>query len=332
MSILQSLLTSHDFHSLSPPSAAVSLKWFLLNLYGRESYWSQLLDRTVFASVKEITGGRIRIALTGGAPISHETHRFMYSTLGHLLQGYGYVRLVVGLKTEDESFVVVIILLLDIGLTEICGLGAITLPEMGYRLSTIGAPGPSLEIKLVSVEGTDYRAEGGQGEIWLRGPSVMKGYYKQPEQTQEALTEDGWFRSGDIGIWNPDGTMSITDRIKNLVKLSNGEYVALEQLESRYRDSVKIKNVCLLAQGGKDFILGVVEPSDDQISKEDLLADLKAIARKTGCSRSETVRDIALTHGEDWMTNGFLTTSGKLKRREIEKRFKKEIEEMYKQH
>ncbi|RUS25915.1 hypothetical protein BC938DRAFT_471472 [Jimgerdemannia flammicorona] len=306
MSILQSLLTSHDFHSLSPPSAAVSLKWFLLNLYGRESYWSQLLDRTVFASVKEITGGRIRIALTGGAPISHETHRFMYSTLGHLLQGYG--------------------------LTEICGLGAITLPEMGYRLSTIGAPGPSLEIKLVSVEGTDYRAEGGQGEIWLRGPSVMKGYYKQPEQTQEALTEDGWFRSGDIGIWNPDGTMSITDRIKNLVKLSNGEYVALEQLESRYRDSVKIKNVCLLAQGGKDFILGVVEPSDDQISKEDLLADLKAIARKTGCSRSETVRDIALTHGEDWMTNGFLTTSGKLKRREIEKRFKKEIEEMYKQH
>lgn len=136
---------------------------------------------------------------------------------------------------------------------------------MGYRLNTIGAPGPSTEIKLVTVEDTEYHAEDGQGEIWLRGPSVMKGYYKQPDLTREALTEDGWFRSGDIAKWNPDGTISIMDRVKNLVKLSNGEYVALEQLESRYRDSVKVKNLCLLAQGGKDFILGVVEPTDDKV-------------------------------------------------------------------
>ena len=131
-------------------------------------------------------------------------------------------------------------------------MASITTPEF-WQVGSAGTLGPSCEIKLVDQPELGYLSSNSppQGEIWLRGPNIFKGYYKQPDLTREALTSDGWFKTGDIGQFEPDGTLTIIDRVKNLVcgyrgaceahgdllqvKLSNGEYIALDKLESIYK-------------------------------------------------------------------------------------------------
>jgi long-chain acyl-CoA synthetase len=94
----------------------------------------------------------------------------------------------------------------------------------------------------------------------------MKGYFKLEEETKKVMTGDGWFKTGDIGTMNPDGTLSIKDRVKNLVKLSHGEYVALEKCEAIYRDAKEIKSICIVADNGCPVLLAVVEPSNHGVS------------------------------------------------------------------
>ena len=121
---------------------------------------------------------------------------------------------------------------------------AVMAPEQ-FALGEAGAPVPCTEVKLVDVPELGYLASNNQGEIWIRGPSVTSGYYKQEELTREALTKDGWLMTGDIGQWNATGTLSIIDRKKNLVKLSHGEYIALEKVESVYKSCALAENLCV---------------------------------------------------------------------------------------
>lgn len=213
-------------------------------------------------------------------------------------------------------------------LTECCGLASLTYPALGPRTDTIGPPSPSIEFKLHDVPDTDYKAENGTGELWLRGPSLMQGYYNRPDLTKEAITSDGWFRTGDVATLTEDGTVQILDRIKSLAKLSQGEYIALENLESRYRDCRSIKNICLIAHSDMNYIIGVVEPESDGVDKNKLLKELQDTARKTDMNRAETLKDIIVTKDTDWMT-AFGTTSGKIKRGEVEKAYKDDIKKMY---
>ncbi|OZJ03048.1 hypothetical protein BZG36_03705, partial [Bifiguratus adelaidae] len=284
-------------------TTACDIKWRLLNMFGGESMFSRLLDRLVFSSVKQVTGGRLRYGLTGAAPISEETHKFVYSTLCTLLQGYG--------------------------LTEVGGLGAITNPALGPQLGTMGSPSPSIDMRLVSVPDTSYSPETRTGELWIRGPSVMTGYYNQPDITAEALTEDRWFKTGDIARLNENGTISIVDRVKNLVKLAHGEYIALESLESKYRDNTQFKNLCIVAHNGKNSIMAVVEPKDPNMDPKELLASLQQTAKHHRMSKAETIQHV-VAEGSDWMTNGYMTTSGKLKRKSIEQTHEKDIKDFYK--
>jgi long-chain acyl-CoA synthetase len=193
---------------------------------------------------------------------------------------------------------------------------------------TIGYPSPSIEFRFVDVEDAGYKAAEGVGEIWLRGPSLLRGYHKRPDINKESLTDDGWFKTGDVGKINADGTISITDRIKNLVKLAHGEYVAIENLESKYRNCNDIKNICIVAENGKDFILAAVEPSSPDIEKSQLLKSLQNTARESRCSRVEIIHDIFIST-DDWSKNGFMTTSEKLKRNIIKEAFKDQIKEAY---
>lgn len=214
-------------------------------------------------------------------------------------------------------------------LTECCGLAAVTLPSLGIVTGIIGPPSPSIEFRFVDVPDTDYRAENNVGELWLRGPSLMRGYYKRSDITKEALTSDGWFKTGDIAKLNSDGTVSITDRVKNLVKLAHGEYIALENLESKYRNTSAIKNICLVADSNKSYIIGVVEPSDDGVDKATLLKEIQQTASSSGCNRVEIVKDIVVTRNKDW-TKDLMTTSGKVKRKDVMEAYKEEIEKTYK--
>ncbi|KAF7720766.1 long-chain fatty acid-CoA ligase [Apophysomyces ossiformis] len=284
--------------------ATVELKWLLLQLFGRENVITRIIDKTVFYPIRSKTGGHLMYGLAGGAPISFDTHKFIFSTVCFLLQGYG--------------------------LTECCGLGAVTLPMFGPLTGVIGPPSPSIEFRLVDVPETDYVAEQDKGELWLRGPSVMRGYYAQPELTKEALTEDGWFRTGDVAHVRKDGMIAIIDRAKNLVKLSHGEYIALEALESIYRNSKDIQNICVVANSNMSHIVAVVEAVDQHADKASLIQELQNTAKKANCSRAETVKDIVITQDVDW-SEKFLTTSGKLKRKELYKAYENDIKQIYSQ-
>jgi len=109
-------------------------------------------------------------------------------------------------------------------------MAALSTPET-LEYGAVGAPTSSTEIKLVDVPEMGYlhTNKHPQGEIWLRGPSVARGYYAN-EETDKAFMADGWFRTGDVGQWEPSGTLTIIDRIKNLVKTLNGVYIALEKV------------------------------------------------------------------------------------------------------
>ncbi|KAG0367329.1 hypothetical protein BC939DRAFT_443974 [Gamsiella multidivaricata] len=283
--------------------AALNTKWAIVQATGSENIATQLIDKAVFAKAKELVGGRLRLALTGGAGISDETHRFLSMVLCYVISGYG--------------------------LTEVGGIAAVTFPGLGHRLRTVGPPAPSLELKLVNVPDTEYTGDNGTGEIWFRGPAVMKGYFQMEEETKKVMTDDGWFKTGDIGTMNPDGTLSIKDRVKNLVKLSHGEYVALEKCEAIYRDSKDIKNICIIADNGAPVLLAVVEPSHHGASDKEILEVLKSQAKSSGLSKAETVQGV-IVDDADWATNGFMTSSSKVKRRDIKKAHGKEIDEMLK--
>ncbi|KAG2200342.1 hypothetical protein INT47_002256 [Mucor saturninus] len=283
--------------------AAIEMKWQMLKFFGKTNAITDAYDSVIFGPIREVTGGKLRFTISGGAPVSFETQKFITSTLCYMLQGYG--------------------------LTECCGLGSVTLPSLGMVTGVIGPPSPSIEFRLVDVPDTEYLAKNNIGELWLRGPSLMKGYHKQPKITAEAVTDDGWFKTGDVAHLNEDGTFAITDRVKNLVKLAHGEYIALENLESKYRNCSNIKNICLVAESDKSYIVGVVEPADNDVDKDTLLKELQKTAQDAGCSRVETVRDIVVTRNVDWMKE-YVTTSGKMKRRDVVKGNKEEIEKIYK--
>ena len=283
--------------------AAIEAKWQLLKFFGQPNALTEAYDSVIFGPIREVTGGNLQYGVSGGAPVSFETQKFITSSLCFMLQGYG--------------------------LTECCGLAAITLPSFGMITGRIGPPSPSVEFKFVDVEDTEYKAKDNVGELWLRGPSLMRGYHKQPDLTKEAITSDGWFKTGDIARLNEDGTFAIFDRAKNLVKLSHGEYIALESLESKYRNSNGIKNICLVADSDKSYIVAVVEPADNDVDKDTLLKDLQKTAQSSGCSRVETVKDIVVTRNVEWATE-FMTTSGKIKRRDVLSGNKEEIEKIYK--
>lgn len=180
----------------------------------------------------------------------------------------------------------------------------------------------------MDVPETDYMAENGMGELWIRGPSLMRGYYKRKDLTDEAIQEDGWFKTGDVAQLREDGTFAITDRAKNLVKLAHGEYIALEGLESKYRNSSDIKNICIVADSNKDHIVALVEASKSGADKDSLLKSLQETARHSNCNRAEIVKDIYVTEGVDWAEK-YLTTSGKLKRKAIEEDYEQEIKKIY---
>lgn len=117
-------------------------------------------------------------------------------------------------------------------------MAALSTPET-LEFGTVGVPTSSIEVKLVDVPEMGYLHTNNisQGEIWLRGPTIASGYYANKEETDKAFTADGWFKTGDVGQWQPSGTLSIIDRIKNLVKTLNGEYIALEKVFQRLRKS-----------------------------------------------------------------------------------------------
>ncbi|AEO58782.1 hypothetical protein MYCTH_2306357 [Thermothelomyces thermophilus ATCC 42464] len=297
--------------------AALAVKSFLVrnNLPG-----TALLDRTVFAPIRAVTGGRLRFIVNGASGIAAPALHFMSMVVAPMISGYG--------------------------LTETCGNGALGCPLQWTPGTTIGPVPGAVEIKLVSLPELGYSTASTppQGEILIRGPPVVREYFENPDETAKALTADGWFRTGDIGEFDSDGHLAVIDRVKNLVKLQNGEYIALEKLEAVYRgapyvhnlmvhgDATSLRPIALVLADEKALKRKAAElgvPEDhmyrDAKVRAAVLKSLQEVARKEGLSAMETVAGVVLANEEWTPANGLVTATQKLNRKAIMEKYSKEI-------
>lgn len=204
---------------------------------------SGILDAVVFKKVKEATGGRLRLCMNGGGPVAKDTQKFVSMAICPMIIGYG--------------------------LTETTAMGTLQNPAE-WTSESIGAMPAAVEAKLVDFPDAGYFATNKpnpQGEVWLRGPSIMDGYYENEKETQEAMTPDGWFKTGDIGEWDANGHLKLIDRKKNLIKTLNGEYIALEKLESIYRSATVVANICVFADDSKAKPIAIIVPAEPALKK-----------------------------------------------------------------
>ncbi|GJN94204.1 hypothetical protein Rhopal_007278-T1 [Rhodotorula paludigena] len=303
-------------------------------------------DRVVFNKVKEATGGRLKYAINGGAGVSVATQDFLMQVLTpYFIQGWG--------------------------LTESTALSCILPPALA-RTGVVGVPNPCVEVQLRDFVEAGYRADGTgegakgreQGEVCLRGPSVFRSYYKRPDLTAEALDDDGWFMTGDIGEWTEDGLLAIIDRKKNLVKLQGGEYVALERLESIYKSCALVSNICVYAQSDASKPMAIIVPHEPNLRsflsshpaaakdlgsgggggasdadwaavcasegvRKAVLGELNQTGRQAGLKPLETLQTVLLASEEWTPQNGFLTAAQKLQRKVIVKHFEGKIKLVY---
>ena len=268
-----------------------------------------LTDHLVFTKVRARLGGRQRFFISGGAPLSPEIAEFFYAAGIRILEGYGLTETspVVSVNTLDRT-----------------------------RLGTVGPVLPGVEVRIA-----------GDGEILVRGPNVMKGYFRNEEATREAIV-DGWFHTGDIGLLDPDGFLKITDRKKEILKTSGGKMVAPQPIENLLKTDRFISQAVLIGDRRR-FISALIVPDmalfesyarHKQIPYkrvEDLLEDPRVLdlyqrrieAKMAGLPSYETIKKFRLLPRELTQEAGELTPTLKIKRRVIEQKYRDLIESMY---
>ena len=285
-----------------------------------------LWDRLVFHKLRALVGGRVRIMVSGAAPLSEEVMSFLRCSFSCLvLEGYG--------QTE-------------------CAAAASATAPGDCSVGHVGPPLPCVEIKLVDVPDMMYFSSDiprPRGEVCFRGPVLFSGYFKGASESP--VDKDGWLHSGDIGQWNANGTLTIIDRRKNIFKLAQGEYVAPERVEGVYSNSEFVAQIFVTGNSLEASLVAVVVPSEesalafarsngipadnlkqlcaDHTFKEAVMFDLKTHAARAGLKGFECVTDIALTTNSFTVENGILTPTYKIKRPVANRIFQREIMAMY---
>jgi len=279
------------------------------------SLWTQLrwqiANKLVYAKFREGVGGRIRHFFSGGAPLSKELAEFFWSVGITIYQGYG--------------------------LTESSPVISTNTPKAN-KVGTVGRPIPNAEVRIAE-----------DGEILVRGPLVMRGYYRKPEATREAITPDGWLKTGDIGHLDADGYLVITDRKKELLKTAGGKYIAPAPIENVLKTSAFITNAMIVGDRRK-FVSALIVPNFANVE-----AKARAAGKTIGASPAEMCGDawvneliggemerltadlaqyekpkrFVLLEKDFTFANGQLTYTLKLKRRIVEENNRDVIERLY---
>lgn len=269
-----------------------------------------LADALVYSKIRAGLGRRLDMVISGGAPLAVELAEFFWSVGVPLYQGYG--------------------------LTETSPVISVNVPEAN-RVDTVGRPIPQIEVKIAD-----------DGEILVRGPCVMQGYYRKPEATREAFTPDGWFRTGDVGLLDPDGYLRVTDRKKDLIKTAGGKFVAPQAIENRLKTSPLIANAVIVGDKRK-FVCALIvpnfarleamargegrqpEPPERMVEDEEVLEMIgKQVERLTqDLAQYEKPKRFALLPRDFSFDDGALTYTMKVRRRVIEERYKDVIESLY---
>ncbi|NXI55145.1 ACSL6 ligase, partial [Chloroceryle aenea] len=214
----------------------------------------------------------------------------------------------------------------------------------------VGAPLPCNLIRLKDVEELNYFASKGEGEICVKGPNVFKGYLKDEEKTTEALDQEGWLHTGDIGKWLPNGTLKIIDRKKHIFKLAQGEYIAPEKIENIYIRSDPVAQIYVHGDSLQAFLVGIVVPDSEVMPgwakkrgfdgtyaelcknkelQQAIMEDMVRLGKESGLHSFEQVKAIYIHSDMFSVQNGLLTPTLKAKRPELRDYFKKQIEELY---
>jgi long-chain acyl-CoA synthetase len=269
-----------------------------------------LADRLVFKKIRARVGGRIRLFVSGGAPLAREVAEFFGAAGLLILEGYG--------------------------LSETSPVIAVNLPD-AMRPGTVGKPIPGVEVKIAP-----------DGEILTRGPHVMKGYFRKPEATAAAIDAEGFFHTGDVGHLDPDGFLVITDRKKDLIVTSGGKKVAPQPIENRLKTNTLIGEIVIVGNR-RNFPAALVVPNFEALEswarkngvtfagREELIRDPKVVAlyEKTieemtpDLAQFEKIKKIALLPREFTLEAGELTPTLKVKRRVVEEKFKDVIDRLY---
>ncbi|KAM6221243.1 long-chain-fatty-acid--CoA ligase 1 isoform 2-T2 [Rhynchocyon petersi] len=285
---------------------------------------NSLWDKLIFHKIQSSLGGKVRMMVTGAAPVSATVLTFLRAALGcQFYEGYG--------QTE-------------------CTAGCcLTIPG-DWTAGHVGAPMPCNYIKLADVEEMNYMAAKGEGEVCVKGPNVFKGYLKDPAKTAEVFDKDGWLHTGDIGKWLPNGTLKIIDRKKHIFKLAQGEYIAPEKIENIYVRSEPVAQVFVHGESLQSFLIAIVVPDAETLGpwarkkgfegsfeelcrnkdvKKAILEDMVGLGKESGLKPFEQIKGIALHLELFTVDNGLLTPTMKAKRSELRNYFSAQIEELY---
>jgi len=274
----------------------------------RLKHW--IASKLVFEKWRQAFGGRIRLLLSGGAALAEDLACIYIGAGIPIIQGYGL--------TETSPVIT-----------------ASTLED--YRVGTVGRVIPHVKLRIAP-----------DGEIEVRGPNVMHGYYNKPEETRASFTEDGWFKTGDIGNIDADGYLRITDRKKELFKTSGGKYIAPQPIEQAIKASRFVSQVVLVGAERK-FPAALIVPEWEQLDSYCKLKGIEVKSRSEvirhpriidllqrqvdaltpNLARYEKIKKVALLENEFTIEGGELTPTLKIKRRVIDEKYRDVIEKLY---
>jgi long-chain acyl-CoA synthetase len=269
----------------------------------------RIADKLVYSKVKARLGGRLRAAVSGGAPLAKEIAEYFHALDILILEGYGL--------TEC---------------TTACAANRVD----RFRFGTVGTAMPGFELKIAD-----------DGEILIKGPTIFAGYYKDEESTRAVLTEDGWLRSGDVGELDEDGFLTVTDRKKDIIVTAGGKNVAPQNLENELKSS-RFVSQALVIGDRRPYIVALITLDEPEIrawaADQGLDGDLAALARDEAVtslvrevvdgvngerSRFEQIKRFAVLPRDFSAEHDEVTPTLKLRRRICEQHFAEEIEHLY---
>jgi len=254
----------------------------------------RLADRLVFSKVKQRLGGRLRLGVSGAAPLGVDVLEF-FNSLGMLVvEGYG--------------------------LTETSSSTTVNEPD-DYRFGTVGRPVPGCELMLAD-----------DGEILTRGDTIFAGYYKDPEATAATFTEDGWFRTGDVGEIDSDGFVKITDRKKDLIITAGGKNIAPQNLENALKAS-RFVSQAIVVGDRRPYVVALITLDQDEVAASgrdprELVEELVDDVNRDRV-RVEQIKRFVILPRDFSQEAGEVTPTLKLRRRVIHENFAAEIDDLY---
>jgi long-chain acyl-CoA synthetase len=289
---------------------------------------SPFFDAIMFKKIKEKLGGRVRLIVSGGAPLSRHVEDFLRVTMCCVVvQGYG--------------------------LTETCAASCIATPQIPSQVGTVGPPQPCISVRLEAVPDMecDPMANPPRGELCIKGPSVFSGYYKDEAKTREVLDSDGWFHTGDIAEITPEGAIKIVDRKKSIFKLAQGEYVAVEKIEGCCKKNPFVEQIWVYGNSFESCLVAIVVPKENHVHEwakhhghktasfkemceaadltQAILKSLTTTAREEKLKGFEIPKAVFVESEQFSVENDLLTPTFKSKRPQLQKKYQSIIDDMY---